>query len=113
MKSFCSTGGAADAASDEKPIPSTVQPPSPEKMQDLTRKTGDSSLYMYYFRTVDFKDASLFMLTSIAVLLGITIFPPVWLKLWTDDNGEYIVKYISVYVVISLFSSAMVGCSIW
>lgn len=95
-----------------KPSPKSFKPP-PEKMQDLMRRTGDFSLYTYYFRTVDPWHAFIFISTSIAVLFGMTIFPPLWLKLWTDDNGQYIGKYISVYMAVAVFSGIMVGSSIW
>lgn len=73
---------------------------------ETTRRTGDLSVYWYYFRTV----RPLIFVTFVAVhALGAFTdnFPQVWLNWWTADGGRGLLLPLSIYTLFALASSIL------
>lgn len=71
----------------------------PEK--DQRRKTGDLSLYSYYFRAAKPFNITLLIVTCALCSFFMTI-PSYWLKLWTESSQPYTIFYTSGYTAILL-----------
>lgn len=50
-----------------KAVNPLIKPPSPEQKQDMTRQTGDWSIYQYYFRTTSANLFILFVVFSVGI----------------------------------------------
>lgn len=68
---------------------------------DLKRATGDFEVYRYYFKCVGRLYMSLFVGSVLLNVLGET-FSSIWLKWWTDEDGQRIALYTSVYIALAL-----------
>ncbi|KAF5122543.1 ABC transporter gloK [Metarhizium anisopliae] len=70
---------------------------------DLNRKTGNLSLYAYYFKSAGLFNA-IFMIGCTATYSFFITFPHYWLKRWTeaDQNVEWL--YMMVYGLLALFA---------
>ncbi|RJE27115.1 ABC transporter transmembrane region [Aspergillus sclerotialis] len=68
---------------------------------DLTRKTGDMTLYTYYFQSFGWLRTFGFLACA-AVFTFATAFQQIWLEWWADVHGQFIGKYMSVYVVLAV-----------
>ncbi|CDM37008.1 hypothetical protein DTO013E5_7172 [Penicillium roqueforti] len=95
--------GAEDVASapqpSSKPRPK-IKAPGPDDA-DLTRQTGDMAVYAYYFRSFGWPRTFGFIACT-ALFTFATTFQQIWLQWWTNVNGGYIGKYMSVYVVLAV-----------
>ncbi|KAE9983445.1 hypothetical protein EG328_009937 [Venturia inaequalis] len=85
---------------------------SDEKLMDLTRLTGDSEIYFYYFRTIGWFLSISFLLMN-AVAAFTENFPQIWLKWWVAADGKQLSKYLPVYVILALSATASAGFCIW
>ncbi|EED18831.1 multidrug resistance protein, putative [Talaromyces stipitatus ATCC 10500] len=83
-----------------------------DDVTDLTRKTGDIAVYSYYFKSIGWLSALLF-LCSAALLAFATYFPQIWLEWWSDQNGGEIGKYMSVYVILAIAAVAFRIMTLW
>ncbi|KAK0643218.1 P-loop containing nucleoside triphosphate hydrolase protein [Cercophora newfieldiana] len=106
---------STSSSSDEKPRPQSqdskpagfgpAQKAEDEAHSDLKRQTGDTSLYKYYFQSVGWKLATIFVASSI-LCAGIWRMPQVWLKIWTDHGtGNDTALYYGVYVGFAVVGS--------
>jgi ATP-binding cassette subfamily C (CFTR/MRP) protein 1 len=77
-----------------------------DEFQDLTRATGDFSVYQYYFRSVGRLHLTLFV-GFVLMNVVCETFSSIWLKWWTDAGGQHIVIYTSVYLLLAFV--AVVG----
>lgn len=72
--------------------------------EDTTRKSGDLSLYSYYFRSAGFDNVTLMILICSFYGFFITI-PSYWLKWWTESptslshTGFYITGYLILLIM--------------
>lgn len=57
-------------AAKRKPLPKVLQGPSANDIADLTRRTGDISLYRYYFASIGWKISLALLLTVCLNTLG-------------------------------------------
>ena len=92
----------------------TKQPPSDDddKLKDLTRQTGDITVYKYWFKHIGWTPAAIFLGFKITLTFAAT-FPQVWLKFWTDDGGTVSAKYFIVYILLALITLFATAASIW
>lgn len=65
------------------------------------RKTGDLSLYSYYFHASNAFNITL-LVTCCALCAFFMTIPPYWLKIWTESSQTSTVFYTSVYAAILL-----------
>ena len=63
------------AVTSAKPKDKSSKAITTDQAQDLTRRTGDVSLYIYYLKSVGWGDSLLFLILSLATLFGMTNFP--------------------------------------
>ncbi|TAQ88798.1 hypothetical protein B7494_g2879 [Chlorociboria aeruginascens] len=89
-----------------------IQGPSSDQVSDLTRKTGDISVYLYYYKSMSFFSIMAFLASS-AVAVFCRYFPQVWLEWWTEANGAHIAKYLTVYVILSILAMAFRASTLW
>ncbi|KAI5194185.1 putative multidrug resistance protein [Aureobasidium subglaciale] len=80
-----------------------VRGPSANDISDLTRRTGDIAVYMYYFRSAGYWALAIFILFS-AVFVFTSYFPQVWLAWWSEDDHPNFARYISVYIILALLA---------
>ncbi|KAJ5183506.1 P-loop containing nucleoside triphosphate hydrolase protein [Penicillium capsulatum] len=59
-----------------------------EEVDLASRKTGDWSVYVYYFRTIGWPLLFTFFICSALFVFGL-IFPQIWLQAWTRANEKY------------------------
>ncbi|KAK0643329.1 putative ATP-binding cassette transporter [Cercophora newfieldiana] len=90
-----------DARVNRKEEASGVTPNN--EVRDLTRATGDFEVYRYYFRFVGWLYMGLFVGSVLLNVLGET-FSSILLKWWTDEDGQRIVLYTSVYLSLALLT---------
>ncbi|KAF4341620.1 ABC transporter [Fusarium beomiforme] len=74
-----------------------------EAMTDLSRSTGDFSLYGYYLRAVKPRNL-FFLLTCTASYSFFVTFPQYWLQKWTDAPISQTNFYVGGYIVLSLLA---------
>ncbi|KID74916.1 ABC transporter, transmembrane domain, type 1, partial [Metarhizium brunneum ARSEF 3297] len=79
---------------------------------DLNRKTGNLSLYGYYFKSAGLFNA-IFMIGCTATYSFFITFPHYWLKRWTeaDQNVEWL--YMMVYGLLALFAWVPTNGTMW
>ncbi|KAK4449692.1 hypothetical protein QBC34DRAFT_350884 [Podospora aff. communis PSN243] len=82
------------------------------KMQELTRKTGDITLYTYYFGAIGQVRLSVLLLSvsSYATFLALI---PFWLRLFAESGGERVWFYSGIYFALTIgaFMSVMTTVS--
>ena len=102
---------AEDAVDARSP---TEQSPSDndEVLKDLTRQTGDVTVYKYWFKHIGWTPTAIFLGFQITQTFAAT-FPQVWLKFWTDDGGTVSAKYFIVYILLALITLFATAASIW
>lgn len=83
-----------------------------EDLQDLARRTGDTSVYLYYYRSIGFT-RTLMAFLIIAVFIFASNFPRFWLQWYTDDPIPRFAVFIGVYVMLVLVASLSQGAMIW
>ncbi|KAI9738029.1 MAG: hypothetical protein M1818_005457 [Claussenomyces sp. TS43310] len=74
---------------------------SDQNLQDLTRKTGDLTLYGYYFRAIGSYRLILLLssTTSYSLFLGLM---PYWLRRWAESGGQNKWYYSGIYFLLTL-----------
>ncbi|KAI1809574.1 putative ABC transporter [Poronia punctata] len=79
---------------------------------DLSRQTGDSALYAYYFNSSGTNNL-FYLLTATALYAFFITFPQYWIKLWSDSDGSSDWFYIGGYVFLSFMSWAATSTQMW
>jgi len=92
------------------PLPKALRGPSANDIEDLTRRTGDISVYKYYFASIGWKLTSGLVLT-VAINTLASSFPQVWLKWFTDGTVKGVPLFASFYAVFVITSLLMSGAS--
>lgn len=101
-----------DVAEDAAPK-YTVKVAISDVQQDRTRKTGDLSLYVYYFKIIGVMRGFCFILPACAFTFCLS-FPSVWLKWWAEEATTDRSKdalYIGVYFLFAVGSTVLGGVS--
>ncbi|MCJ1309562.1 hypothetical protein MMC25_003222 [Agyrium rufum] len=77
--------------------------PSPNDVADLSRKTGDISVYKYYFGSIGWK---LGISVSLQILASqwFKSFPQLWLNWYTGGQVSSLAVFIVIFVVIEVLS---------
>ncbi|TDZ30378.1 ABC transporter atnG [Colletotrichum spinosum] len=83
-----------------------------EAIVDLSRATGDVSLYGYYLKAVGFGNFSILLVCTATYSFFIT-FPQYWLQKWTEAPASQTTFYITGYLIISFLSWVATNGSMW
>ncbi|KAH8799341.1 putative multidrug resistance protein [Xylogone sp. PMI_703] len=83
-----------------------------DDVTDLTRKTGDITVYKYYFKSIGWPRAAVFF-CSTAFQVFCTYFPQIWLKWWSEKNGGEIGKYMSFYIILACLTITFRIMTLW
>ena len=97
---------------DTRPDPQAIEKVEPDKLMDLTRRTGDLAVYSYYARTIGLPLLVTFFVAQ-ATAAFVENFPQVWLNWWTSAGGGQLPLYLSVYASLALIASILVVVCIW
>ncbi|KAE9374390.1 putative multidrug resistance protein [Stipitochalara longipes BDJ] len=89
-----------------------ITPPSKNDKLDLSRKTGDFSLYLYYFKSVGIPLMTMFLFCNI-IYGAIFAITPIILKAWSESGGLYTWFYIGIYGLSSIMAFATTASVIW
>ncbi|KAI1121698.1 putative ABC transporter [Nemania abortiva] len=83
-----------------------------ETQADLTRKTGDFSLYGYYYKFIGVLNM-FFLVTTTSVYAFFITIPQYWLQLWTEVGGNSTGFYITGYLFLSFMSWLSTSIQVW
>jgi len=124
-----SDSDAIQNAANERPstVPGTT-PPSEDDMLDLSRKSGDFSLYcmstleplllpsnfhvVYYFRAVGLPLMAMFLFCNIIFGATFAITPTI-LKEWSESGGLHTWFFIGLYTLSGMLAFATTAAMIW
>ncbi|KAJ5255483.1 hypothetical protein N7497_007030 [Penicillium chrysogenum] len=83
---------------------------------DLSRRTGDWTVYKFYFQNIGWPLLSIFLACCVLFILGLS-FPQIWLQWWTSANeqhpNEHVYYWLGVYVALSFFSLLTTFAGTW
>lgn len=79
---------------------------------DVSRKTGDTTLYAYYFKSIGAINLLILIFCCAGYSFGST-FSQYWLKWWTEADPIYIRFYIAGYVLLSFLAWAATSTLMW
>lgn len=78
-----------------------------EESEDLSRRTGDLTVYSFYFQNIGWPLLSIFLACCVMFILGLS-FPQIWLQWWTRANeqnpNQHVWYWLGVYAGLGLFS---------
>ncbi|KAL2880163.1 hypothetical protein SGCOL_004548 [Colletotrichum sp. CLE4] len=83
-----------------------------EAASDLSRATGDLSLYGYYFRAIGLRHI-LILLTCSSTYSFFVTFPQYWLQKWTEAPVSQTTFYIGGYLISSLLAWIATSALMW
>ncbi|GAA89080.1 hypothetical protein AKAW_07194 [Aspergillus luchuensis IFO 4308] len=83
-----------------------------DDIADISRRMGDTAVYTYYLKAIGWRH-TLVACTIIIVHTFSSVFPQIWLELFTDDNGKKAAQFICVYVLLAVAASGSQGLMIW
>ncbi|KAK1639348.1 P-loop containing nucleoside triphosphate hydrolase protein [Colletotrichum phormii] len=83
-----------------------------EAASDLSRATGDFSLYGYYFRAIGLRHI-LILLTCSSTYSFFVTFPQYWLQKWTEAPVSQTTFYIGGYLISSLLAWIATSALMW
>ncbi|GKZ48059.1 hypothetical protein AbraIFM66951_011809 [Aspergillus brasiliensis] len=83
-----------------------------DDIADISRRMGDTAVYTYYLKAIGWRH-TLVACTIIVVHTFSSVFPQIWLELFTDDNGKKAAQFIGVYVLLAAAASGSQGLMIW
>ncbi|KAH8812816.1 putative multidrug resistance protein [Xylogone sp. PMI_703] len=97
----------------DKPLNILATTPSSEPdILDLSRKIGDFSVYLYYFKSVSLRIIVLFLFCNVIDGVALAITPSI-LMAWSEAGGLHMWWYTAMYALSSLLAFATTGCIIW
>ncbi|WQF82387.1 Putative AAA+ ATPase domain, ABC transporter type 1, transmembrane domain-containing protein [Colletotrichum destructivum] len=109
-------GGTKKNITEEDPkVDKTIRSQSlkvDEAASDLSRATGDVSLYGYYLRAVGFRNFLLLLVCTSSYSFFIT-FPQYWLQKWTAAPASQTMFYAGGYIIVSFLAWAFTNGSMW
>ncbi|KAH8879372.1 ABC transporter [Thozetella sp. PMI_491] len=86
--------------------------PTAIDLEDLNRKTGDFSLYRYYFGSIKLGHA-LTLAFFITLEVSSATFSQIWFKMWSEAGGGQFALYASVYMILPFITAAGIGGFVW
>ncbi|KAH0274733.1 putative ABC transporter, partial [Aureobasidium melanogenum] len=86
--------------------------PSKEDKDDLARRTGDWSIYKYYFSNFHKRYLAMFAAFSIGAAFS-SRFSQIWLNWWTADDDSDLGLYLTVYAVLALAQTCFSNLNMW
>ncbi|KAF2197592.1 ABC transporter-like protein [Delitschia confertaspora ATCC 74209] len=79
---------------------------------DFTRRTGDTTIYAYYFKHIGWADGITFTIMS-CLYVFLEKFPQIWLQWWAEDSlGVDQDVFIGVYFLLGILCLSMIGTTI-
>ncbi|KAJ9298207.1 hypothetical protein DTO271G3_3812 [Paecilomyces variotii] len=90
----------------------TVKKPSDDDIVEVARRTGDIAVYKYYLRAIGWQH-TLLATMIIAIYSFSANFPQVWIKWFTESNGQDPGRFMGIYVLLAVTASASQGLMIW
>jgi ATP-binding cassette subfamily C (CFTR/MRP) protein 1 len=95
-------------------IAETVKPE--ETAEDISRRTGDTTVYLYYINAVGWIPTLIFVVSISAFVFCIS-FPTIWVKWWAtantlDPNGR-LGYYLGIYAVLGVLALVSLVISCW
>ncbi|CRG90845.1 Multidrug resistance-associated protein 1 [Talaromyces islandicus] len=82
------------------------------KIDDLRRATGDSSVYKYYLRYVGWANAVIFIFFVTMNVFSST-YSQIWLQRWADRGGGQKPLYVTVYFLLAICNTVGNGGYVW
>ncbi|KFY97582.1 hypothetical protein V500_01998 [Pseudogymnoascus sp. VKM F-4518 (FW-2643)] len=83
---------------------------------DLNRRTGDLTIYKYYWNSIGLKKGSIYLALNVGYVFFYK-FPQVWLQFWTEANerssGVNSKLYLGIYGLLTGLSLTFVWVTIW
>lgn len=86
--------------------------PSKEDKDDLARRTGDWSIYKYYFSNFQKRYSAMFVAFSVGAAFS-SRFSQIWLNWWTTDDDSNLGLYLTVYAVLALAQTCFSNLNMW
>ncbi|KAG9838787.1 putative ABC transporter, partial [Aureobasidium melanogenum] len=86
--------------------------PSKEDKDDLARRTGDWSIYKYYFSNFHKRHLAMFVAFSVGAAFS-SRFSQIWLNWWTADDDSNLGLYLTVYAVLALVQTCSSNLNMW
>lgn len=99
------------------------------EMMDLTRRTGDTAVYKYYYKSIGLRNSLLFVVITLAYCFAYNfprkyphatpdcfeadVLSEVWLQRWTSAGGGELPLYVSVYVLLSTSALVLTFGVLW
>ncbi|KAI5206442.1 putative ABC transporter [Aureobasidium subglaciale] len=96
------------------PTPKISAPrgPSAEDKADLARRTGDWSIYKFYFGNFHKRYLAMFAACSVGAAFS-SRFSQILLKWWTADEGSNLSIYLSIYTLLALAETCFSNLNMW
>ncbi|KAK0702282.1 ABC transporter [Lasiosphaeris hirsuta] len=82
------------------------------EVDSLTRSTGDIAVYKYYFRSIGWQKAGMF-LCVVLIQTFCDCFGEIWLKWWSDIKGGQLPLYLSIYMILPILNCMAIGAFVW
>ncbi|KAH0490116.1 hypothetical protein TgHK011_001599 [Trichoderma gracile] len=104
-----------NAAEEQLRVDSNVQRQTmkvADAISDLSRATGDITLYGYYIKAIGFRNFFLLLACTASYSFFVT-FPQYWLNKWTAAPPSDTMFYIGGYLILSLLAWASTNGSMW
>jgi ATP-binding cassette subfamily C (CFTR/MRP) protein 1 len=86
--------------------------PSKEDKEDLARRTGDWSIYRFYFGNFQKRYLAMFVACSVGAAFS-SRFSQILLKWWTADEGSNLGMYLSMYSLLALAQTCFSNLNMW
>jgi ATP-binding cassette subfamily C (CFTR/MRP) protein 1 len=102
----------ADANVVQTPIIKAPKGPSAEDKEDLKRRTGDWSIYKFYFGNFQKRYLAMFVACSVGAACS-SRFSQILLKWWTADEGSNLGMYPSMYALLALVQTCFSNLNMW
>ncbi|KAJ6082006.1 hypothetical protein N7499_006880 [Penicillium canescens] len=87
-----------------------------ESKEDSSRRTGDLTVYRYYFENIGWPLLSLLLICCALFVLGLS-FPQIWLQWWTRANEQHpnahVWYWLTVYAALGFFSLLTTFLGTW
>ncbi|KAI1180571.1 P-loop containing nucleoside triphosphate hydrolase protein [Nemania sp. FL0916] len=107
-----SSNYARNAISDKPPVETNAVSFPESESTDLSRRYGDISVYVYYFRCVSIPVLALFISCNITDGIALALTPSI-LRMWSEAGGSHTWLYMIMYGLSSLLAFTATGSVIW
>ncbi|KAI4853346.1 putative ABC transporter [Aureobasidium sp. EXF-8845] len=107
-----SDGREAGANVVQSPKIQAPKGPSKEDKDDLARRTGDWSIYKFYFGNFQKRYLAMFVACSAGAAFS-SRFSQILLKWWTADEGSNLGMYLSIYALLALAQTSFSNLNMW